>query len=93
VSDSFLDQYKQLSKLGPAELAKIWQHYDRDGSGFIEAGPELESLLTDMLRAGGEEVTDLKISDFIAGVLEMFDLNEDRKLSRAELEQLLEADC
>jgi hypothetical protein len=92
VSDSFLDQYKQLSELGPAEFAKIWQHYDRDGSGYIEAGPELDSLLTDMLRAGGEEVTELKIRDFIAGVLEMFDLNADGKLSRAELEQLLETE-
>jgi len=92
VSDSFLDQYKQMSALGSAEFAKIWQHYDRDGSGYIEAGPELESLLTDVLRAGGEEVTELKISDFIAGVLEMFDVNADGKLSRDELARLLEVE-
>jgi Ca2+-binding EF-hand superfamily protein len=92
VSDSFLDQYKQMSKLGPAEFAAIWQHYDRDGSGFIEAGPELESLLTDMLRAGGEQVTELKVKDFIAGVLEMFDINADGRLCRAELEQVLAAE-
>jgi Ca2+-binding EF-hand superfamily protein len=89
VSDSFLDKYKQLSKLGSAELAQIWQHYDRDNSGFIEAGPELESFLTDMLRAGGKQATELELRDFIDGVLEMFDINADGKLSRAEVEQLL----
>jgi len=92
VSDSFLDKYTQLSKLGPAELAEIWQHYDRDNSGYIEAGPELESFLTDMLQASGEDVTDLKLLDFITGVLEMFDINADGKLSRVELQQLLEAE-
>lgn len=89
MSDSFLDKYKQRSKLGPDEFAEIWQHYDRDGSGFIEAGPELEQLLTDMLRAGGLQATELEVEDFIEGVLEMFDVNADGKLSRTELEQLL----
>lgn len=89
MSDSFLQNYTQLSKLGPAQLAEIWEHYDRDGSGFIEVGPELESLLTDVLRAGGEQVTELKLRDFIDGVLELFDINADGKLSRAELAQLL----
>ena len=92
MSDSFLEKYTQLSKLGPAELAQIWQHYDRDDSGFIEAGPELESFLTDMLRASGEQVTELKLRDFIDGVLEMFDINADGKLSRVEVEQLLAAE-
>lgn len=89
VSDSFLDKYTQLSKLGPAEIAEIWRHYDRDGSGYIEAGPELDGFLTDMLRASGEAVTELRLRDFIAGVLEMFDINADGKLERSELEQLL----
>jgi Ca2+-binding EF-hand superfamily protein len=92
VSDSFLEKYTQLSKLGPDELAEIWNHYDRDGSGYIEAGPELERFLTDMLRASGEPLTELKVRDFIAGVLELFDVNTDGKLSRAELQQLLEAE-
>ncbi|HLT36690.1 MAG TPA: EF-hand domain-containing protein [Enhygromyxa sp.] len=89
MSDSFLSKYQELSKLGSAELAEIWQHYDRDGSGYIEAGPELERFLTDMLQAGGEQPTELKIRDFIDGILELFDVNADGKLSRAELEQLL----
>lgn len=89
VSDSFLEKYSGLSKLGPAELAEIWQHYDRDNSGYIEVGPELESLLSDVLRASGEEVTELKLRDFIDGVLELFDVNADGKLERSELEQLL----
>jgi Ca2+-binding EF-hand superfamily protein len=89
VSDSFLEKYKQLGKLGPAELAEIWRHYDRDNSGYIDAGPELERFLTDMLRASGEQVTELKVRDFIDGVLELFDINADGKLSRAEVEQLL----
>jgi Ca2+-binding EF-hand superfamily protein len=89
VSDNFLENYKQLSELSPAALAEIWQHYDRDGSGFVEAGPELESLLTDILRACGEEPTELKIRDFIEGVFEMFDIDADGKLGRAELETLL----
>lgn len=92
VSDSFLDKYSGLSQLGPAELAQIWQHYDRDNSGYIEAGPELERFLTDMLRASGEQVTELKLRDFITGVLELFDVNADGKLERSELEQLLTAE-
>lgn len=89
VSDSFLEKYSGLSKLGPAEIAEIWQHYDRDSSGYIEAGPELERFLTDVLRASGEEVTELKLRDFIDGALELFDINADGKLERSELEQLL----
>lgn len=92
MNDSFLAQYSELHELGAAEFAEIWQHYDRDGSGFIEAGPELERLLTDMLRATGEKPSELKLRDFIDGVLELFDVNADGKLSRAELEQLLEAE-
>jgi hypothetical protein len=92
VSENFLEKYKQLSELSPAAFAEIWQNYDRDGSGFIEAGPELERLLTDMLEACGEELTELKIRDFIEGVLEMFDVNADGKLSRVELETLLRSE-
>ncbi|MFO7564176.1 MAG: EF-hand domain-containing protein [Enhygromyxa sp.] len=89
MSDSFFEKFRELSELGPAELEQIWRHYDRDNSGYIEAGPELDGFLTDMLRAGGEEPTELKVKDFIAGVLELFDVNADGKLSRAEVEQLL----
>jgi Ca2+-binding EF-hand superfamily protein len=86
---NFLDKYNELRAIGPSELVEIWHHYDRDASGFIEAGPELESFLTDMLRAGGEQVTELKVKEFIDGVLELFDINADGKLSLTEVEALL----
>lgn len=89
---NFLDKYNALRELGPAELAEIWNHYDRDQSGFIEAGPELDSFLSDMLRAGGEEVSELKLADFIEGILELFDVNSDGKLSKVELQGLLDSD-
>ena len=91
---NFLDKYNALRELGPAELAEIRDHYDRDQSGFIEAGPELDSFLTDMLRAGGkgEEISELMLTDFIEGILDLFDVNADGKLSKVELQELLDSD-
>jgi Ca2+-binding EF-hand superfamily protein len=86
---NFLDKYSELRSLGLPELLEIWNHYDRDGSGFLEVGPELDRFLTDMIKAGGEQVTELKVSEFIAGVLELFDLDADGKLNFAEVEELL----
>lgn len=86
---NFLDKYNELRSVGLAELVEIWNHYDRDNSGYIEVGPELDSFLRDLLRAGGEQVSDRKLAEFHAGVLELFDIDSDGKLDFAELEELL----
>jgi Ca2+-binding EF-hand superfamily protein len=86
---NLLSRYAGLRTLGLAELHEIWKHYDRDGSGYIEAGPELRAFLADMLKASGEEVSELKLEDFTTGVLELFDVDTDGRLDFAELEKLL----
>lgn len=86
---NLLNRYAGLRTLGLTELHEIWKHYDRDGSGYIEAGPELRAFLADMLRASDEEVTELKIEDFTTGVLELFDVDDDGRLDFSELEKLL----
>lgn len=88
---NFFDRYKGLRTLGLAELHEIWKHYDRDNSGYIEAGPELERFLIDILRVSNEdgEVTELEKKDFIEGVLDLFDIDGDGRLDFAEVERLL----
>ena len=88
-STNFLDKYSGLRSLGLDQLNAIWTHYDTDNSGYIEVGPELDRFLTDMLQAGGMEATELEIREFIEGVLEMFDVDKDKRLDFAEVEELL----
>ena len=96
---NFLEKYRGLRSLGLPDLLEIWNHYDRDESGYIEAGPELERFLTDMLRAakaqdgnGSDEIGELELRDFITGILELYDIDSDGRLDLGEIEQLLNED-
>ena len=85
---NFLARYKDQLAFDAQQLDEIWRHYDVDASGFIERG-ELDGLARDMLEAGGGEVTDLMVRDLVTGILDFLDHDADRKLGRAELEELL----
>lgn len=84
-----MEKYSELRSLGVKELNEIWKHYDADGSGYLERGPELDRFLGDLFRAGGMEATPEEVQEFIEGVLEMFDVDTDGRLDFAELEELL----
>jgi len=86
---NFLAKYSGLRSLGLEQLNEIWGHYDTDGSGYIEVGPELDRFLTDLMKAGGMSATEREVEEFIEGVLEMFDLDQDGRLDFAEVEELL----
>ena len=86
---NLLEKYSGLRSLGLAELTAVWNHYDSDGSGYIETGPELERFLGDLLKSTGMEATPDDVSEFVDTVLETFDVNSDGRLDFAELEELL----
>ncbi|EDM78874.1 hypothetical protein PPSIR1_03358 [Plesiocystis pacifica SIR-1] len=88
-NSNFLERYAGLQKLSREDLDAVWKHYDADGSGFIEVGPELERFLGDLLSAGGMEASEREVAEFIEGVLEMFDLDANAKLDFKEVEELL----
>ena len=89
---NFLEKYDDLLQLDPAQLKQIWDHYDTDGSGFIEVGGELEAFVRDMLEVSGETITDLTVADVVSGILDLVDVNSDGKLSLTELAELLKQD-
>jgi Ca2+-binding EF-hand superfamily protein len=89
---NFLEKYNDLLQLDRAELEQIWNHYDRDRSGFIEAGGELEAFVRDMLEVSGESITELVVADVVSGILDLVDVNADGKLSFTELDALLKQD-
>ena len=85
---NFLEKYDDLLQLEPAQLQQLWNHYDRDGSGFIESG-ELKAFVRDMLEVSGERTTDFIVDEVSEGILDMVDANADGKLSLVELAELL----
>ena len=86
---NLIEKFSGLRSLSVAELNEIWAHYDSDGSGYIELGPELDQFIGDLLRASGMETSADDVKEFIEGVLEMFDSDADGKLDFAEMEELL----
>lgn len=65
-------------------IDEIWKFYDKNNNGTIE-GKELKILFTDIFKISGDSI-------FISQqkkILEMIDLNNDGKLSKDELKQIL----
>ena len=86
---NLLEKYSALRSLGLAELTEVWNHYDSDGSGYIEVGAELDRFLGDLLESTGIEATPEDVREFVDTVLETFDVDANGKLDFAELEELL----
>ncbi|XP_023319523.1 calbindin-32 [Eurytemora carolleeae] len=72
------------------EFMKIWNEYDSDGSGFLEAN-ELKNFLRDLLRTThrGQGVHEDQLIMYTDVMLQMFDSNKDGKLQLSEMSQLL----
>jgi len=72
------------------EFMKIWNEYDCDGSGFLEAD-ELKSFLRDLLKDArkSQDVTEDQLIQYTDTMLEIFDANKDGKLQLSEMARLL----
>jgi len=72
------------------EFMKLWNQYDTDNSGYIEAD-ELKNFLRDLLREAkkSHEVTEDELIQYTDTMLQVFDSNKDGKLQLSEMAKLL----
>lgn len=72
------------------EFMKLWNQYDNDNSGFIEAD-ELKNFLRDLLREAkkSQEVSEDELIQYTDTMLQVFDSNKDGKLQLSEMAKLL----
>ncbi|NVB38195.1 EF-hand domain-containing protein [Pseudenhygromyxa sp. WMMC2535] len=82
-------KFRDALAIDSVSFMKIWSHYDRDESGYLDSREELEALARDLLEAGGREGTSLEIDDLISGFEDIFDADGDNRLGLGELAELL----
>lgn len=72
------------------EFMKLWNQYDNDNSGYIEAD-ELKNFLRDLLKEAkkSQEVSEDDLIQYTDTMLQVFDSNKDGKLQLSEMAKLL----
>ncbi|VDP74405.1 unnamed protein product [Echinostoma caproni] len=79
------------------EFLECWQHYDRDGNGYLE-GAELDGFLREFVRSvvpgtiGDEVVSEIALEQLKQEFMDAYDDNEDGKIDINELAQILPTD-
>ncbi|XP_064618679.1 calbindin-32-like isoform X4 [Lineus longissimus] len=97
--DNFLNEFrnevansimggKSDARLTSVEFLKIWYHYDKDRSGYLEID-ELEGFLRDLLLHNTEAINPTMISDYKHTIINLYDTNKDGKIELSELSKLL----
>jgi calbindin D28 len=86
---NFLDRFAGAKQLNSVDFMKIWSHYDRDGSGYLES-KELDSFLTDLISHRTErQATPEMLCEFRRSILDKIDVNRDGKIELGEFATLL----
>ncbi|XP_019629593.1 calretinin-like isoform X4 [Branchiostoma floridae] len=87
--DGFLAKY--TGDLTSAQFMEVWDHFDKDGNGFIE-GKELDDFFRELARQKGgkdEQPSDQEISDMREAIMLKFDDNKDGRISMNEMSSIL----
>ncbi|XP_019629592.1 calretinin-like isoform X3 [Branchiostoma floridae] len=85
--DGFLAKY--TGDLTSAQFMEVWDHFDKDGNGFIE-GKELDDFFRELARQkGGKQPSDQEISDMREAIMLKFDDNKDGRISMNEMSSIL----
>ncbi|XP_071758260.1 calbindin [Centroberyx gerrardi] len=82
MASSFL----QGVEISATQFLHIFQHYDKDGNGFIE-GKELQSFIRELQQARRQ--AGLELTDQMKAFLQECEKNADRKIGIVELVQIL----
>jgi len=89
---NFLSQFKvQMSRgrtLNSVEFMKIWCHYDKDESGYLDVR-EFESFISDFIRHKGGIPAPGIVGDLRKALLETCDSNHNGKIELAEFSNML----
>ena len=87
--ENFLHPFRDLSEIHIVDFMKIWYHYDRDRSGFLEV-KELKGFLLDLMKIKQGDAKSVKhVESYTIGILELFDSNKDGKIELKELANIL----
>ncbi|XP_066288536.1 calretinin-like isoform X2 [Branchiostoma lanceolatum] len=85
--DGFLAKY--TGDLTSSQFMEVWDHFDKDGNGFIE-GTELDDFFRELARQkGGKQPSDQEISDMREAIMLKFDDNKDGRISMNEMSSIL----
>ncbi|XP_076449191.1 calbindin-32-like [Babylonia areolata] len=98
-AENFLRQFRdldtrELKQVTAGQFIDVWNHYDRDGNGFIE-GKELDQFLYELVTSvntvdvGPEVVNSAALDDAKELILNAFDENRDGKIDITELAEIL----
>jgi len=85
---------RQLKNFSAHQFLEVWNHYDKDGSGYIE-GEELDNFLKEFILSvlpseiGSEAISDAALQDLKEEFMLAYDENEDNRIEIAELAQML----
>ncbi|KAK2188938.1 hypothetical protein NP493_119g05000 [Ridgeia piscesae] len=73
------------------EFMKTWREFDKDCSGYIEAD-ELKEFLVHLLKDAKKDaqVSEEKLIEYTATILQLFDRNKDGKLQLSEMAKLIQ---
>lgn len=79
------------------QFLECWQHYDRDGNGYLD-GVELDGFLREFVRSvipgeiGDEVVSEIALTQLKQEFMDAYDDNEDGRIDINELAQILPTD-
>ncbi|XP_067053438.1 calretinin-like [Acropora muricata] len=85
----FVTSFQGKTQISSSDFLKIFQSFDKDGNGFIEAG-ELDEFLMALGRESNKEKLDpQEIAKMKQEILSKYDTNYDGKLDLEELTRIL----
>ena len=87
--ENFLHHFRDQHEIHIADFMKIWYHYDKDRSGFLET-KELKSFLLDLMKTKQEDLKSVKqVEEYTNVILDLFDANKDGKIELKELAKII----
>lgn len=87
-ANNFLAQFQQGQPVNSIELLRIWQHYDRNRSGYLEVD-NLADLVRDLLERQNCTPTQTQVAEYVQVLLEICDMDKDGRFNLSELCKVL----
>ncbi|XP_063678784.1 calbindin-like [Bolinopsis microptera] len=87
-NEEIFSVFKDKSRLSASDFKNIWQHYDRDMNGYIEA-EELEAFLRDLFVAQGQYMCKQELETLRVSIIECYDENRDGRIEVLEMTKFL----
>lgn len=101
-NENFLQKFRDkdtrsFKNFTAAQFLEVWNHYDKDGSGYIE-DEELDGFLKEFVTSiipdqiGQEVISDSALKELKEEFMLAYDENEDNRIEIGELAQMLPTD-